>query len=74
MTLRSELPADDSHDVIHHEGEVVAVVAPIAEYQRLRQALGEQQINEEFDAARIDHLTRQETATIRYVSHVGRLP
>jgi len=65
----SELSADDTHDVIHHDGEVVAVVVPIAEYQQLRQALGEQRVNEEFDAARADYLARQQTGAIRYVSH-----
>jgi hypothetical protein len=32
MTVMSELPAGETHDVIHHDGEVVAVVVPIAEY------------------------------------------
>ena len=52
MTLMSELPAGDTHDVIRHSGQVVAVVVPIEEYQQLRQAMQEQQVNEEFDAAR----------------------
>jgi hypothetical protein len=69
MAIMSELPASDSHDVIHHGGEVVAVVVPIAEYQQLRQALEEQRINEEFDAARARYLARQEAGSIRYVSH-----
>jgi hypothetical protein len=69
MTLMSELPAGDTHDVIHHGGEVVAVVAPIAEYQQLRQVLEEQRVNEEFDAARTEYLARREAGTIRYVSH-----
>jgi len=69
MALMSELPASDSHDVIHHGGEVVAVVVPIAEYQQLRQALEEQRVNEEFDAARVGYLARQEAGAIRYVSH-----
>ena len=69
MTLMSELPAGDTHDVIHHDGEVVAVVVPIAEYQQLRRALAEQRINEEFDAARARYLARQEAGTVRYVSH-----
>jgi hypothetical protein len=55
--------------VIHHGGEVVAVVVPIAEYQQLRQALEEQRVNEEFDAARSSYLARQKAGTIRYVSH-----
>jgi hypothetical protein len=65
----SELSATDSHDVIHHDGEVVAVVGPIAEYQQLRQALEEQRVNEEFDAAHASCLARQEAGSIRYVSH-----
>ena len=69
MTFMSELPAGDTHDVIHHGGTVVAVVVPIAEYRQLRQAAEEQRINEEFDAARTEHLARREAGTIRYVSH-----
>jgi hypothetical protein len=69
MTLMSEMPAGDSHDVIHHGGEVVAVVVPIAEYQQLRQALEEQRVNGEFDAARARYLARKEAGAIRYVSH-----
>jgi mRNA interferase RelE/StbE len=49
MALMSEMPAGDTHDVIHHRGEVVAVAVPVAEYQRLRQAAQEQRVNEEFD-------------------------
>ena len=67
--LISELSAGDSHDVIHRGGQVVAVVAPIEEYQQLRQAMQEQQANEEFDAARAGYLTRREAGAIRYVSH-----
>ena len=51
MIVMSELPAGDTHDVIHRGGQVVAVV-PIEEYRQLRQAMQEQQVNEEFDAAR----------------------
>ena len=69
MTLMSELPAGGTHDVIHHSGEVVAVVVPIAEYQQLRQVLEEQRVNEEFDAARTEYLARHEAGTIHYVSH-----
>jgi hypothetical protein len=69
MTLMSELSTADTHDVIHHDGEVVAVVVPIAEYQRLRQALAEQWVNEEFDSARASNQARQEAGAIRYVSH-----
>ncbi len=65
----SELPAGDAHDVIHHGGEVVAVVVPIEEYQQLRQAMDEQRVNEEFDAVRARYLARQEAGAIRYVSH-----
>jgi hypothetical protein len=69
MILMSEMPAGDTHDVIHHGGQVVAVVVPIGEYQQLRQAMQEQQVNEEFDAARSRYLARREAGTIRYVSH-----
>lgn len=69
MSRMSELPADDHHDVIHHGGEVVAVVVPIAEYRQLREALAEQQINDEFDAAHARNLARREAGEIRYVSH-----
>src|SRR5580658_1114378 len=65
----SELPAGETHDVIHHDGEVVAVVVPIAEYQQLRQALAEQRVNEEFDAVRAGYQTRRKAGVIRYVSH-----
>jgi hypothetical protein len=69
MAFMSELPAGDTHDVVHHGGAVVAVVVPIAEYQRLRQAAEEQRINEEFDAARAGYLARRDAGTVRYVSH-----
>ena len=69
MTFMSELPASDTHDVIHHGGAVVAVVVPIAEYQQLRQAAEEQRVNEEFDAARASYQARREAGAIRYVSH-----
>lgn len=69
MTLISELPGGDIHDVIHHGGEVVAVVVPIAEYQQLRQALDEQRADEEFGAARARYLARQEAGEIHFVSH-----
>jgi hypothetical protein len=69
MTLMSELPAGDTHDVIRHGGEVIAVVVPIGEYQQLRQAAQEQQVNDEFDAAQVEYLTRREAGTIHYVSH-----
>ena len=70
MTLMSELPAGDTHDVIRHSGQVVAVVVvPIEEYQQLRQAMQEQQVNEEFDAARAGYRARRETGVVRYVSH-----
>ena len=69
MILVSELPADDTHDVIHHGGQVVAVVVPIGEYQQLRQAMQAQQVNEEFDAARAKYLARREAGATRYVSH-----
>ena len=69
MILMSEMPAADTHDVIHHGGQVVAVVVPIGEYQQLRQAMQEQQVNEEFDAARARYLARRQAGTIRYVPH-----
>ncbi len=65
----SEMPAGDTHYLIHHHGEVVAVVMPIAEYQQLRQAAEEQRVNEEFSAARAGYLARRQPGPIRYVSH-----
>jgi len=32
MTVMSELPAGDTHDVIRESGEVVAVVVPIEDH------------------------------------------
>ncbi len=69
MTLMSELPVGDTHDVIHRGGQVVAVVVPIEEYRQLRQAMHEQQLNEEFDAAQAGYQARREAGTLRYVSH-----
>jgi hypothetical protein len=69
MGCMSTLPANDAHDVIHHGGEIVAVVVPVGEYQQLRQALEEQRANEEFDAARADYLARQAAGEVRYVPH-----
>ena len=69
MRLMSELPDGDTHDVIAHGDEVVAVVVPLAEYRQLRRALEEQQVNEEFDTAQLDFLSRQSARTLRYVSH-----
>jgi hypothetical protein len=68
MTIMSELPAGDTHDVIRHSGQVVAVVVP-EEYQQLRQAMQAQQVNEGFDAARASYEARREAGAIRYVSH-----
>ena len=51
VIVMSDLPAGDTHDVIHRGGQVVAVVVPIEEYRQLRQATQEQQVNEAFDAA-----------------------
>jgi hypothetical protein len=65
----SELPAGDTHDVIRQGDQVVAVVVPIEEYQQLRQAMHEQRVNEEFDAARSRYLARRQAGTVRYVSH-----
>jgi hypothetical protein len=48
--------------------EVIAVAGPIAEYQQLRQAAEEQQVNDEFEAARAAYLASREAGTIRYVS------
>jgi hypothetical protein len=53
-------------DVIHRGGEVVV---PIEEYRQLRQAMQEQQVNEEFDAARASYQARRDAGTVRYVSH-----
>ena len=69
MNGMSELPAGETHDLIHVGGEVVAVVVPIEEYRRLREALAEQQVNEEFEVAYARHLARQDAGEIRYVSH-----
>jgi hypothetical protein len=41
----------------------------IEEYQQLRRAMQEQQVNEEFDAALASYLARREAGAIRYVSH-----
>jgi hypothetical protein len=68
MSLMSELPDGDTHDVIAHGEEVVAVVVPLAEYRQLRPALEEQQVNEEFDAAQVDFLSRRSAGTLCYVS------
>jgi PHD/YefM family antitoxin component YafN of YafNO toxin-antitoxin module len=43
MSPVSELPAGDTHDVILRDGEVVAVVVPIAEYRQMREALAKQE-------------------------------
>ena len=67
--VMSELPAGDAHDVIHRGGRVVAVVVPIEEYRQLRQAMQEQQVNEELDAARAGYLARRQAGALRYVSH-----
>ena len=64
MSRVSELPAGDTHDVILRGGEVVAVVVPIAEYRKMREALAEQQINRESEAAHARHV-----GEIRCVSH-----
>ena len=69
VTLMSELPDGDTHEVIAHGEEVVAVVVPLEEYRQLRRALEEQQVNEEFDAAQVDFLRRQSAGTLCYVSH-----
>jgi precorrin-6B methylase 2 len=58
MTFMSELPAGDTHDVIRQSGQVVAVVVPIEEYKQLRQAMQEQQVNEEFEQFQIADYAR----------------
>ena len=65
----SELPAGDTHDVIAHGEEMVAVVVPLAEYRQLRRALEEQQVNEEFDTAQVDFVSRRSAEALCYVSH-----
>lgn len=69
MSRVSEMPAGDTLDVILRGGEVVAVVVPIAEYRQLREALAEQQINDEFEAAHARHSAGQEAGEVRCVSH-----
>jgi hypothetical protein len=69
MPLMSEPLAGDTHDVISHGGQVVAVVVPIEEYRQLRQAMQEQRVNEEFDAARASYQAQREAGAVRYVSH-----
>jgi hypothetical protein len=69
MSLISELPDGDTHDVIAHGEGVVAVVVPMAEYRQLRRALEEQQVNEQFDTAHVDFLARRSAGTLCYVSH-----
>ena len=69
VTLMSELPDGDPHDVLAHGEEVVAVVVPLGGYRQLRRALEEQQVNEEFDAAQVDFVRRQSAGTLCYVSH-----
>jgi hypothetical protein len=44
-------------------------VVPLAEYRRLRRALEEQQVNEEFDADQVDFLRRRGAGTLCYLSH-----
>ena len=65
----SEAPVGDTRDVISHGGQVVAVVVPIEEYRHLRQAMQEQQVNQEFDAARAGYLdppcSARQSATCR---------
>ena len=69
MSLMSELPDGDTHEVIVHGEQVAVVVVPLGEYRQLRRALEEQQVNEEFDAAQVDFLRRQSAGTLCYVSH-----
>jgi hypothetical protein len=65
----ARLAGRPSHAQSPASGQVVAVVVPIEEYRRLRQAMQEQQVNEGFDAARARYLARCEAGAIRYVSH-----
>ncbi len=44
-------------------------MVPLAEYRQLRRALEEQQVNEEFDAAQADFLSRRSAGRLCYVSH-----
>ena len=69
MNGMSELPASETHDLIHVGGEVVAVVVPVEEYRQLRDALAEQHVNAEFEVAHARRLARQEAGEVRYVSH-----
>jgi hypothetical protein len=41
----------------------------MAKYRQLRRALEEQQVNEEFNAAQAEFLSRRNAGTLRYVSH-----
>ena len=52
----------DSHVVCGECGEE-------SEYRQMREALAEQQVNTEFEAAHTRRLARQEAGEIRYVSH-----
>jgi hypothetical protein len=44
---------------------------PITEYQQLREALEEQRVNEQPDAARASYLARKEAGAVRYLPHEG---
>jgi len=44
-------------------------MGPSAVDRRLRQAMQEQRVNEEFDVARARYLARREVGEISYVSH-----
>jgi hypothetical protein len=45
------------------------MVVPVEEYRQLRQALREQQVNQELDAAWAGYLARREAGAVRYVTH-----
>src|SRR5260370_19122640 len=51
VTLMSELPAGDTHDVSRHSGQAVAVVVQIEADQPLRHATQTQQVNEAVHAS-----------------------
>ena len=63
----SELPAEDSHEVIHLGGEA-AVVVPLEEYHRLRQDAAEHRIDQEFEDALRTIEARRRAGTLEYVS------
>jgi PHD/YefM family antitoxin component YafN of YafNO toxin-antitoxin module len=63
----SEQPLD-GHDVIHHGGEVVAVVVPMEEYRQLKDAAEVARGETEFAIGAADFLAREAAGTTQYVS------